>query len=48
MSKQDWRLFVFYMMIIILTLLLTACQSVKQIDDTEHRWIGNDGETFYD
>jgi len=33
---------------IIIILLITSCTTQKQIDDTEHLWIGDDGIEFYD
>jgi uncharacterized protein YceK len=32
----------------IVLLILSGCSSIKNIDDTEHLWIGDNGIEFYD
>tara|TARA_R110001599_G_scaffold206361_1_gene403671 strand:+ start:17 stop:160 length:144 start_codon:yes stop_codon:yes gene_type:complete len=35
-------------MAIFILLILSSCSVQKQLDDTEHLWIGGNGETFYE
>jgi len=35
-------------LIIIVTLVLSSCATKKQVDDTEHKWIGGNGIEFYE
>jgi hypothetical protein len=34
--------------LIFIFLCLLGCSVQKQVDDTEHLWIGGNGETFYE
>jgi hypothetical protein len=36
------------LLLLILSLLFISCSTYKQVDDTEHLWIGNNKETFYE
>jgi hypothetical protein len=36
------------LLIIFILLILSSCSVQKQVDDTEHLWIGGNGETFYE
>jgi len=35
-------------LLLLLSLLFITCRTSKQVDDTEHLWIGGNGETFYE
>tara|TARA_R110000822_G_scaffold46904_1_gene124712 strand:+ start:393 stop:512 length:120 start_codon:yes stop_codon:yes gene_type:complete len=36
------------LLIIFIVLVLSSCALQKQVDDTEHLWIGNNKEMFYE
>jgi hypothetical protein len=36
------------LILIFILLILSSCCIQKQVDDTEHLWIGGNGETFYE
>ena len=35
-------------LLIILVVCLSGCITQKQVDDTEHKWIGGNGIEFYE
>lgn len=46
--KQELQIFLMYMLIIILIILINGCTTIKNVDDTEHLWRGDNGIEFYE